>query len=75
MSSKSDYFCDEDVLGHVFGSKAVAADSGAGASQVAWFPEFVQGAEGVGDILRELGTGGRVESIGAMATSRGRYKR
>jgi hypothetical protein len=31
-------FCDEDVLGHVFGFKAVAADSGVGASQVAWFP-------------------------------------
>jgi hypothetical protein len=38
-------FCDEDVLGHVFGFKAVAADSGVGASQVAWFPGLVQGAE------------------------------
>ena len=28
-------FCDENVLGHVFGFKAVAADGGVGASQVA----------------------------------------
>ena len=58
-------FCDEDVLGHVYGFKAVAADSGIGASQVAWFPGLVQGAEGVGDVLRELGAGGRVDGIGA----------
>ena len=58
-------FSDEDVLGHVYGFKAVAADSGVGASQVAWFPGKVQGAEVVGDVLRELGTGGRVDGIGA----------
>jgi hypothetical protein len=38
-------FCDEDVLGHVYWFKAVAADSGVGASQVAWFPGLVQAAE------------------------------
>jgi len=57
-------FSDEDVLGHVYGFKAVAADSGVGASQVAWFPGLVQGAEGVGDVLRELGAGGGVDGIG-----------
>jgi hypothetical protein len=35
-------FCDEDVLGHVYGFKAVAADSGVGA----WFPGKGEGAEG-----------------------------
>jgi hypothetical protein len=44
-------FCDEDVLGHVLGFKAVVADSGVGASQVAWFPGKGEGAEGVGDVL------------------------
>jgi hypothetical protein len=46
------------------GFKAVAADSGVGAAQVAWFPGLIQGAEGVGDILRELGAGGGVDGIG-----------
>ena len=52
-------FCDEDVLGHVFGFESVAADSGVGASQVAWFPGLVQRAEGVGDVL-SLGSWGLV---------------
>ena len=38
-------FCDEDVLGHVFGIIAVPADSGVGASQVAWFPGKGEGAK------------------------------
>jgi hypothetical protein len=29
----------------------VVADSGVGASQVAWFPGKGEGAEGVGDVL------------------------
>jgi len=59
-------FCDEDVLGHVFGFESVAADSGVGASQVAWFPGLVQRAEGVGDVLSlgSWGAGGRVDGIG-----------
>jgi hypothetical protein len=44
-------FCDEDVLGHVFGFKAVAADSGVGAAEVAWFPGKGEGAKSVGDVL------------------------
>ena len=43
----------------------MAADSGVGASQVSWFPGLVQGAEGVGDVFRELGAGGGVDGIGA----------
>jgi hypothetical protein len=57
-------FCDEDVLGHVFGFKAVAADSGVGASQVAWFPGLVEGAEGSRNVFGELRAGGRVDGIG-----------
>src|SRR4029077_6447503 len=44
-------FCDEDVLGHVFRFKAVAAESGVGASQVAWFPGKGEGAEGSRNVL------------------------
>jgi hypothetical protein len=57
-------FCDEDVLGHVFGFEAVAADSGVGASQVAWFPGLVDGAEGSRNVFGELRAGGRVDGIG-----------
>lgn len=64
-------FCNEDVLGHVFGFKEVAADSGVGASQVAWFPGLVQGTEGVGDVLSELRPGGSAEGIWARKTSPG----
>ena len=58
-------FCDEDVLGHVFGFKAVAADSGVGASQVAWFPGKGEGAEGSRNVFGELRAGGRVDRIWA----------
>src|SRR5260370_31299750 len=57
-------FCDEDVLGHVFGFKAVAADSGVGASQVAWFPGKGEGAEGSRNVFGELRAGGGVDGIG-----------
>ena len=42
----------------------MAADGGVGAAQVAWFPGFVQRAEGVGNVLRELRAGGGVDGIG-----------
>ena len=41
----------EDVVGLVSGFELVAADSSVGASEVAWFPGFVQRAESVGDVL------------------------
>jgi hypothetical protein len=50
-------FCDEDVLGHVFGFKAVAADGGVGASQVSWFPGKGEGAEGSRNVFGELRAG------------------
>ena len=37
---------EEDVVGLVFWFELVAADGSVGASQVAWFPGFVQRAEG-----------------------------
>jgi hypothetical protein len=39
----------------------VAADSGVGASQVAWFPGLVQGAEGSRNVFGELRAGGGVD--------------
>src|SRR6516162_9691664 len=42
-----------------------AADSSVGASEVAWFPGFVQGAESGGNVLRQLRAGGGVNGIGA----------
>jgi hypothetical protein len=51
-------FSDEDVLGHVYWFKAVAADSGLGTSQVAWFPEKGEGAEGSRNVFGELRGGG-----------------
>ena len=36
----------EDVVGHVFGLEAVAADRAVGAAEVAWFPGKVALAEG-----------------------------
>jgi hypothetical protein len=57
---------DEDVVGHVLGFEAVAADSGVGASQVAWFPRFVQGAEGSRNVFGELRAGGGVDGVGAL---------
>jgi hypothetical protein len=38
----------------------------AGAAEVAWFPGLVQRAQGVGNVLRELRAGGRVDGIGGM---------
>jgi len=35
----------EDVVGHVFGFEAVAADGFVGAAEVARFPGLVEGAE------------------------------
>jgi hypothetical protein len=43
----------------------VAADGGVGAAQVAWFPGFVQRAEGGRNVLGELGACGGVDGIGA----------
>ena len=50
---------EEDIVGLILGFEAVAADGGVGASQVAWFPRFVQRAEGV-----ELRAGGGVDGLG-----------
>ena len=55
---------EEDIVGLVLGFEAVAADSGVSASQVAWFPGLVQGAEGGGNVLGELRAGGGVNGIG-----------
>ena len=43
----------------------MAADGGVGAAQVAWFPGFVQRAEGGRNVLGELGACGGVDGIGA----------
>jgi hypothetical protein len=42
----------EDVVGLVSGLELVAADGSVGASQIAWFPGFVQRAESGGNVLR-----------------------
>src|SRR6516162_10329577 len=55
----------EDVVGLVCGFKLVAADGSVGASQIAWFPGFVQRAESGGDVLGQLRAGGGVDGIGA----------
>ena len=55
----------EDVAGHVSGLEEVAADSSVGASEVAWFPGFVQRAESGGNVLGQLRAGGGVDGIGA----------
>jgi hypothetical protein len=55
----------EDVVGLVLGFELLAADGVLGRTQVAWFPGFVQRAEGVGDVLGQLRTGGGVDGIGA----------
>jgi hypothetical protein len=41
----------------------VAADGAVGAAEVAWFPGFVQRAEGVGNVLGELRAGGGIDGI------------
>jgi hypothetical protein len=56
-------FCDEDVLGHVFGLKTVAANCGAGASQVAWFPGKGEGSEGSRNLFGQLRAGGDVDGV------------
>jgi hypothetical protein len=43
--------CQEYVVGLVLRFEAVAAHGGVGASQVSWFPGFVQGAEGGRNVL------------------------
>jgi len=53
---------EEDVIGLVLRFEALAADGGVGASQVSWFPGFVQRAEGV--VLGELRAGGGVDGLG-----------
>ena len=58
-------FCDEDVFGHVYWFKALAADSGVAAAQVTWFPGKSEGAEGSRNVFGELRAGGRVDGIGA----------
>jgi len=56
-------FCDGRCPRSCFGFKAVAADSGVGASQVAWFPGKGEGAEGSRNVLGELRAGGGVDGI------------
>ena len=51
--------CQEDVICLVRGFKSVAADGGVGRAQVAWFPGFVQRAEGGRNVLWELRAGDR----------------
>jgi hypothetical protein len=65
----------EDVVGLVLGLEPVAADGPVGASEVAPFPGLVQGTEGVGNVLRELGAGGGVDGIGAPKSERSRIRR
>jgi hypothetical protein len=54
---------EEDIVGLVFGFELVATDGAVGASQVAGFPRQVEGAEGGGNVLWELGAGGGVNGI------------
>jgi len=61
----------EDVVGLVLGLEPVAADGSVGASEVARFPGLVQGTEGVGNVLGELGAGGGVDGIGAHESFHG----
>jgi hypothetical protein len=56
--------CQEYIVGLVLRFEAVAADGGVGASQVSWFPGFVQGAEGCRNVLGELRACGGVDGIG-----------
>jgi hypothetical protein len=55
---------EEDIVGLVFGFEAVATDGAVGAPQVAGFPRQVEGAEGGGNVLGELRTGGGVDGLG-----------
>jgi hypothetical protein len=47
-----------------FWLEEVAADGAVGRAQVAWFPGLVQGAESVGNVLRQLRAGGGVDGVG-----------
>jgi hypothetical protein len=55
---------EEDIVGDVFGFEAVATDGAVGASEVSWFPREVEGAEGGGNVLGELGASGGVNGLG-----------
>jgi hypothetical protein len=46
---------EEDIVGLVLGFELVATDGAVGASEVTWFPRQVEGAEGGGNVLGELG--------------------
>ena len=54
----------EDVVGHVFGLEAVAADSGVGRAQVARFPGKVALAEGELDLVIEGVLGADMGALG-----------
>ena len=56
--------CEEDIVGDVLGFEGVATDGAVGGAQVAGFPGLVQGAEGGGNVLRELRAGGGVNGLG-----------
>ena len=60
-----------DVVGLVVRFELVAADGAVGAAQVAWFPELVQRAEGVGNVLGELRAGDGVDGLGGSKGSLG----
>jgi len=55
----------EDVVGLVSAFELVAADGSVCPAEVAWFPGFVQRAEGGGNVLGQLRAGGGVNGIGA----------
>ena len=55
---------EEDIVGLVFGFELVATESAVGAAEVSWFPGQVEGAEGRGHVLWELGAGGGVNGVG-----------
>ena len=59
----------EDVVGLVSGFKLVAADSSVGTAEVAWFPGFVQRAEGGGNVLGQLRAGGGVTVVVLTASA------
>jgi hypothetical protein len=46
---------EEDIVGDIVGFELVATEGAVGASHVAWFPREVEGAEGGGNVLGELG--------------------
>ena len=46
---------EENIVGNILGFELVATEGAVGAAQVAWFPREVEGAEGGGNGLWELG--------------------